>query len=109
MTPREILVELDKALDKVSREEASDFIGGLEGLQAKLWAKLLPPSENPHSRDQEPEDRYLTAEEAAQILNVNKKWLYNRASKLPFTKRLSERKLRFSEKGLRQWVRSRRN
>lgn len=109
MTPREILDQLEEAVDGISSEECPDIIGRLEGVKARLWSKLPPPCRNSHQANPDPEDRYLTADEAAQILQVKKKWLYNRASKLPFTKRLSERKLRFSEKGLRQWMRSKRN
>ncbi len=49
------------------------------------------------------EDSLLTADEAAPLLNVTVRWLYRRASKLPFTKRLSRRNLRFSRAGLLRW------
>src|SRR5439155_16831671 len=49
-------------------------------------------------------DRLLTADEAAGVLGVNRKWLYRRASQLSFVRRLSYRTLRFSEAGLRRWM-----
>ena len=49
-------------------------------------------------------DRLLTADEAAAILDVNIRWLYRHAAKLPFTRRISRKNIRFSETGLRRWV-----
>jgi hypothetical protein len=53
-------------------------------------------------------EKLLTALEAAKILNVNPKWLYWMAARLPFTRRLSARTIRFSEAGLRAWLHERR-
>ena len=53
-------------------------------------------------------DQFLNADEAAEILGVNARWMYRNADSLPFTRRLSPRQLRFSEKGLRRWMDSRR-
>lgn len=55
-----------------------------------------------------PDDRLLTVEEAAQIARVSKRWLYARASNLPFTRKLSHKVVRFSEAGLRKWLATRR-
>jgi predicted DNA-binding transcriptional regulator AlpA len=49
-------------------------------------------------------DRLLTAEEAAAMLGVTVRWLYRHAAKLPFTRRISRKNLRFSERGLRNWI-----
>jgi hypothetical protein len=45
-------------------------------------------------------DKNLTPAEAAVLLNVSVRWLYRHAKRLPFTKRLSSKCLRFSEAGL---------
>src|SRR5436309_2765053 len=49
-------------------------------------------------------DRLLTPEQAAAILNQKVRWLYRHSSKLPFTRRISRKNLRFSEAGLRRWL-----
>ena len=54
------------------------------------------------------EDRWLGADEAAELLRVDRKWLYRRAKCLPFARRLSRKKLLFSEVGLRDWMSKRR-
>ena len=38
------------------------------------------------------EDRWLTSDEAASLLRVDRKWLYRRARGLPFCRRLSRKK-----------------
>jgi predicted DNA-binding transcriptional regulator AlpA len=50
------------------------------------------------------EDNLLTPEQAAEILGQSVRWLYRHAAKLPFTRRLSRKNLRFSEAGLRRWI-----
>ena len=52
-------------------------------------------------------DRWLTSDEAASLLRVDRKWLYRRARSLPFCRRLSRKKLLFSEAGLRGWMATR--
>lgn len=49
-------------------------------------------------------DRLLTVEEAAGVLGVSRRWLYDHAGRLPFARHLSHRALRFSEAGLRRWI-----
>lgn len=53
-------------------------------------------------------DRLLTVDEAAERLSVDRRWVYRRVEELPFTRRLSTGTLRFSEKGIERWVKSRR-
>lgn len=53
------------------------------------------------------EDRLLTVDEAAEVLAVERTWLYRHAEKLPFTRRLSPGTLRFSSNGLQEWLTSR--
>jgi predicted DNA-binding transcriptional regulator AlpA len=49
------------------------------------------------------EDELLTTADAANLLNVSEDWMYRRASKLPFTRKLSRKALRFSKVGLLKW------
>jgi predicted HicB family RNase H-like nuclease len=50
------------------------------------------------------EDTLLTAVEAAAIVRRSTKWLYRRAAKLPFARRLDNRSWVFSKKGLDKWI-----
>ena len=53
-------------------------------------------------------DRLLTAAEVAERLNVPRRFVYDHHGKWPFTKRLDEGTLRFSERGLDRWLEHRR-
>jgi predicted DNA-binding transcriptional regulator AlpA len=49
-------------------------------------------------------NRLLSPQQAAEILGQNVRWVYRHAGKLPFTRRVSRKNLRFSEAGLRRWI-----
>jgi excisionase family DNA binding protein len=51
-------------------------------------------------------DRLLEPEEAAKLLSVSPDYLYHHARRLPFTRKLGPRLLRFSEQGLLKWMES---
>ena len=54
-----------------------------------------------------PEERLLDAKEAARLLSVSEDWLYLHAKRLPFSRKLAPRVLRFSLQGLLKWTASR--
>jgi predicted DNA-binding transcriptional regulator AlpA len=53
------------------------------------------------------EDRLLTADEAAKLLSMSTDWLYRNAKKLPFSRKLGPKMLRFSHQGIVKWLESR--
>jgi len=55
---------------------------------------------------QENEERWMDAKEAAKMLSVSEDWLY-RNKKLPFTRKLGPKMLRFCYKGIVKWLESR--
>jgi predicted DNA-binding transcriptional regulator AlpA len=50
------------------------------------------------------EDRLLDAEEAAKLLSVSVVWLYRNAKRLPFTRKLGHKMLRFSSVGIQKYL-----
>ena len=54
-------------------------------------------------------DKLLTLEEAAEILGMSVKWLYRNAQKLPFTRKLGRKTLRFSHNGIQKYLAARIN
>ena len=50
-------------------------------------------------------DDRLLAEEAFKVLQVSPDWLYHNSRKLPFTRRLVPKALRFSYRGIQTWIR----
>ena len=53
------------------------------------------------------EDRLLDAEEASRVLSVSPDWLYRQARKLPFTRKLGHKMLRFSSQGIQKYLATR--
>lgn len=83
------------------------LIGEAESLRALLWARLqaapAPTAPEPSKGNGTAPDRLLTAQVAADLLGVDKRWVYRKADSLPFTRKLSEGTLRFSSRGLEKW------
>ena len=72
----------------------------ISGLLASFGARLEEARHGVKPED----DILLNIDEAAQMLGVQRQWLYNRAKNLPFAKRLSRKNLRFSKIGLQAWL-----
>ena len=53
------------------------------------------------------EDRLLDAQEAAKLLSVSEDWLYRQAKKLPFSRKLGPKMLRFSSVGIQKYLTTR--
>jgi len=74
-------------------------------MQSVLTARLLVvPAEHALG---DAADRLLTAEEVAGVLGVTKRWVQRRARRLPFSRRISVRSVRYSEAGLKRWMANR--
>ena len=53
------------------------------------------------------EDRLLDAEQASRLLSVSSDWLYRHSRKLPFTRKLGAKMLRFSSQGIQKYLATR--
>ena len=49
-------------------------------------------------------DHLLDAEEASKMLCVSEDWLYRHSNKLPFTRKLAPKMLRFSYQGIQKYL-----
>jgi hypothetical protein len=72
----------------------------LSGAQNALAAALLDSKQAPQNTA-DADDKMLTADEAAQVLHRDRRWLYRHAGDLPFVRRVSRKSLLCSESGLR--------
>ena len=102
-------LSLERArVGELSPEGAASALFELGALQAALEARLRAMAV-PSSRVGQPEqDRLLTPDEAANRLGVSLRWLYRNAKRLPFTRKLTRRTLRFHEAGLEKYIREKR-
>ena len=97
---RELLAELYGLVEDLQLADVRVVLVELGKLNAMLWTKLVSES----SGSPLPEHRLLKISEAAERLAVTEDWLYRHADQLPFTVRLTEQQLRFSSRGLDEFI-----
>lgn len=114
--PRQTLATLaadPKRLDAVAAADLPQLIGLTEELRAALWGALtaaraeaaVPQASKGDAPDAP--DRLLDAQQVAERLGVDRRWVYRHSDDWSFTKRLGSNTLRFDEKGLKRWMESR--
>lgn len=98
------IIDHPDQVKEIPTEAIPRLLAQLAATQGALAARLLcnPMVETAQQSSQE-EDRLLTAEQAAALLNVTPRWLYRHAKSLPFMRRFSRKVLRFSEAGIKRW------
>jgi predicted DNA-binding transcriptional regulator AlpA len=104
--------EIREIVAEVSVEELPDVIGELARAQAIASMRLRTDGAGhvpePSTAPVQGRDRLLNTSATAELLDVKPQWLYRRADRLPFTRRLGSRTLRFSEAGILRWLETRR-
>ncbi len=96
-----------EAVDAVPVERLPALVAGLAALQARAAARLAVGGNGVQAVVERDTD-LLEAKEAAKLLKMSEGWLYKNAKRLPFTRRVGLRSLRFSAEGIRRYLASRR-
>ena len=91
-------------LSTLPTEDIPSLLGEVEGLRARLSARLTQP--NGAADRSSPPDRRLDIKAAAEKLGMSKDYLYRHLQALPFTIRVG-RSVGFSEQGIEKWLRQR--
>jgi hypothetical protein len=91
-------------LANLPSEAVPGLLAQCAALLAAIGARLASPGP---TAPPPASDRLLTPEEAAALLSVTPTWLIRRAKRLPFSRPLSRKILRFSEVGLQRWAAAR--
>ena len=73
------------------------LIGDLERVKSVLLARLM-------GNDRPEDDRLLEADDAAPLLGVSRASVYRNADTYPFTVRPSSGRVRFSARGIQEWL-----
>jgi len=94
------VVEADKSVLNDSTLSVTLTVGQLKALVRDEVEKAV--GQNGHQ-----EDKLLDAKGAAKILCVGEDWLYHHHKKLPFTRKLAHRVLRFSSQGIQKYLATR--
>ena len=87
-------------------ETSTSLENAFEGLIRRIVREEIQAS-NGNGRQEG--DRLLDAKQAAEILCVGEDWLYHHHKKLPFTRKLAPRVLRFSREGIQKYLSNRKN
>ena len=100
-----LFVEIERLIDAVPVEEGPALLGDLRRLEVKLWLRLSTASRPasltpPEARKP---DRLLSVEEAAKMLGVKPRWLYDHAHEIHGKVQLGKH-VRFSERKLERWI-----
>jgi excisionase family DNA binding protein len=89
--------------EEVPAHKIPPLMAQLAAFQGALAVRLLRSGVGPETADG---DRLLTIDEASSKLQASKDWLYRHGKKLPFAVRVG-RHLRFSERGIENYIRQR--
>lgn len=95
---------LDVDVAGVPREQLPVVLAELAKLEAQIRLRL---AESPDDT-RRTADRLMTADEAATVIGVSKRWLLSKTKGRRFRHDLSRKAVRFEEAGLRAWLASRR-
>ncbi len=100
-----IIEDLERLVQRADLGQIPALLGALEQVRAMAWARLSAPqvATQAPTRPRSGKDRLLSAQEAADLLGVSERWVYDHADELG-GQRLSARCLRFSEKALRRRI-----
>jgi hypothetical protein len=80
------------------------LLAQLASLQMTLAARLMVPVPPPPKAEA---DVMLAPDEAAALLKQSRRWLARNCQRLPFVKRVSERRFICSKNGLEKWLAAR--
>ncbi len=86
----------------IPADQIPAVLTAIAAVQTALAVRLMAMPAQPETAAAD--DVLLTAVEAATILRRSVKWLYRRASKLPFAHMLDNRSWVFSKRGLEKWI-----
>jgi len=89
--------------------EQSDRLNPLESLEGWFRSIIREEIQASNGNGHHEGDRLLDAKEAAKILSVSPSWLYRYGKRLPFTRKLAPRVLRFSAQGIQKYLATRKN
>jgi len=97
------LVEDPAKVASVPPTRIPALLSQLSAVQSAMAARLISANRDEPAST---EDTLLTVDQAAERLGVSKDWLFRRSRTLPFVVRLG-RHLRFSNRGIDRYLRSR--
>ena len=93
-----------EAVDEIPAEHLPAVALYLAALQGRTAARSLAACAPTAAAASNAPEALLDVREAAARLNVSIDWLYRHAKKLPFSRRVGSRAVRFDPAGLARWL-----
>lgn len=87
--------------------ESDNPPGSLTEALAAIFKPIVKEAVHEAMNGHRAEDHLLDAEEAAKLLAVSEDWLYRNSRRLPFTRKLGPKMLRFSYQGIQKYLATR--
>lgn len=109
--PRSVLARLAGSPGQASSltpEDAALTSAYVLEVQAALAQRLSAAASETKPRESQITERLLSPADTAERLGVTLRWLYRNAKRLPFSRKLTNRTLRFHEQGLTEYIRKKR-
>ena len=106
--------ELLPLIDTMTLDERIQVIGKLRSLEVVLLERIVHEDMwHPHhaivtALAEQADDELLDAKEASRRMGYSTRWVYNNADSLPFTIRQKSGRLRFSKRGLENYLKKQR-
>ncbi len=99
------LAELRNRLhNRIADAEATNATAPVADTLRLVEVELRQLSSGKPEHKAEDQETLLKAEDVAQIMNVQVRWVYDHADQFPFTRRAGPRTLRFSRRGLEKYL-----
>ena len=89
-------------INALAVEEAALLLAQVAAIQANLAVRVTSACQTVSASRRPEDDRPISVDDAAERLGVTPRWLYRHAERLPFSRPLSRKALRFSELGLKR-------
>jgi len=99
------LITCPEKVEALSHKEAINMLARISSIQPILIGRIA--SIGNEVKETKAPDRLLDVNEASKVLGYSKDWIYRHADKLPFTKRLTPHRLKFSEAGIEKYIKNR--
>jgi predicted DNA-binding transcriptional regulator AlpA len=96
-----------EAVDTIELATLPVFLAALAALQTRAAARMALAASPPYPAPEPAAETLLDARTAAARLGMSTDWLYRNKDKLPFTRRVGTRTVRFSESGITRWLATR--
>ena len=98
------LLDHPEQVAQVPPEQVPPVLCRLAALQTMLAARLAAEATSSPATSEQGPEKLLDVRQAAERIGMSTDWLYRHKDKLPFTRPVGTRTVRFSDAGITRWL-----